>query len=341
MPHRTRLSSRAPRPATWFSSRDTARWAACAHRSTMPCPSQAFTPWSTSCGNLKMPEPYGILTLNSISSVGLKRFPSARYQVGPKVNAPDAILLRSFKMHDMDIPESVIAIARAGAGTNNIPVAKMSARGIPVFNTPGANANAVKELVIAAMLIGARNLIPAIRFAESLEGEDLSRSVEEGKKAFAGSELPGHTLGIIGLGAIGRLVAETAIGLGMNVMGYDPEITVDAAWGLPSQVVRAHSIDELLKAGDFITLHIPLLDATRNLIDAKRLSLMKSGAILLNFARDGIVDEDAVVQALEAKKIKSYICDFPSSKLRGKPGVAAFPHLGASTREAEDNCAIM
>ncbi|HQT27563.1 MAG TPA: 3-phosphoglycerate dehydrogenase, partial [Burkholderiales bacterium] len=273
-----------------------------------------------------MPDRFRILTLNSISSIGLKRFLPSSYQVGPNMDRPDAILLRSFKMHDMEIPESVRAIGRAGAGTNNIPVAKMTARGIPVFNTPGANANAVKELVLAAMLLGARNLIPATRFVERLEGDDIGKKVEEGKKAYAGSELPGHTLGIIGLGAIGRLVADTALKLGMNVMGYDPEITVDAAWGLPSQVVRAHSVDEIIKLSDFVTLHIPLLDSTRNLIDAKRLSSMKNGAILLNFARDGIVDEDAVIAALDAKQIKAYICDFPSQKLMHQAGVVAFPH---------------
>ena len=288
-----------------------------------------------------MPEKYGILTLNSISAAGLERFPASRYQVGSKIASPDAILLRSFKMHDMAIPESVLAIGRAGAGTNNIPVSRMTEKGIPVFNTPGANANAVKELVLAAMLMGARNLIPAIRFAESLKGGEIGKQVEEGKKAFAGNELPGHTLGIIGLGAIGRLVAESAIRLGMRVKGYDPEITVDAAWSLPSQVVRAYSIEDLLKGSDFVTLHIPLLDSTKNLIDAKRIASMKNGAILLNFAREGIVDEEAVIEAIDAKKIKSYICDFPSEKLIGKQGIIAFPHLGASTREAEDNCAIM
>ena len=288
-----------------------------------------------------MPDRLNILTLNSISPLGLERFPDSRYRVGPKIESPDAILLRSFKMHDMAIPESVLAIGRAGAGTNNIPVAKMTTRGIPVFNTPGANANAVKELVLAAMLMGARNLIPAIKFAENLSGEDISGQVEEGKKAFAGVELPGHTLGIIGLGAIGRLVADAAIRLGMKVRGYDPEITVDAAWSLPSQVTRAHSVEDLLKGSDFVSLHIPLLDATRNLIDSKRISAMKNGAILLNFAREGIVDEDAVIEAIQSKKIKSYICDFPGEKLARREGIVALPHLGASTREAEDNCAIM
>jgi D-3-phosphoglycerate dehydrogenase len=288
-----------------------------------------------------MPDRRKVLTLNSISSLGLERFSSDRYQVGPKVEQPEAILLRSFKMHDMEIPSSVIAIGRAGAGTNNIPVSKMTERGIPVFNTPGANANAVKELVLAAMLMGARNLIPAIKFADSLKGEDIGKQVEEGKKTYAGSELPGHTLGIIGLGAIGRLVAEAAIRLGMKVKGYDPEITVDAAWSLPSQVTRAYSIDELLKGSDFVSLHIPLLDSTRNLIDEARISAMKKGAILLNFAREGIVDEDAVIEAVQSGKLKSYICDFPSAKLKGQPNIVTLPHLGASTREAEDNCAIM
>lgn len=288
-----------------------------------------------------MPDRLKILTLNSISPLGLERFPDSLYQVGPKIDNPDAILLRSFKMHDMAIPESVLAIGRAGAGTNNIPVARMTSRGIPVFNTPGANANAVKELVLAAMLMGARNLIPAIKFAENLEGDDIGRQVEEGKKAFAGVELPGHTLGIIGLGAIGRLVADAAIRLGMKVRGYDPEITVDAAWSLPSQVARAHSVEDLLKGSDFVSLHIPLLDSTKNLIDSKRIAAMKNGTILLNFAREGIVDEDAVIEAVQSKKIKSYICDFPSEKLSHREGIVALPHLGASTREAEDNCAIM
>ncbi len=288
-----------------------------------------------------MPDKTGILTLNSISSLGLGRFPAAGYRVGPKVENPSAILVRSFKMHDMEIPESVVAIARAGAGTNNIPVARMTARGIPVFNTPGANANAVKELVLAAMLVATRNLVPAVKFADSLTGPEIGKQVEEGKKAFAGRELPGQTLGIVGLGAIGRLVAETAIGLGMNVVGYDPESTVDAAWSLPSKVVRAHGIEDLLKSSDFVTLHVPLLDATRHLIDAKRLSLMKPGATLLNFARDAIVDEDAVIASLDSGRLGAYLCDFPGEKLKGVDKVVTFPHLGASTREAEDNCAVM
>ena len=290
-----------------------------------------------------MAESYRILTLNSISNVGLKRFPAGRYVIGNQVDNPDAILVRSHDMHAMDIGAGVKAIGRAGAGTNNIPVAKMSARGIPVFNAPGANANAVKELVIAGLLIGARNLVPALRFVEGLQGDDktLNRVVEEGKKHYSGSELPRHTLGVLGLGRVGSLVADAAIKLGMNVLGYDPYITVDAAWSLPSQVRKAHSIEEVVKSCEFVTVHVPLVDATRDLIGAERIKLMKTGSILLNFAREGVVDTDAVLAALAAKRLKYYICDFPSQKLQGHPQVIALPHLGASTREAEDNCAVM
>src|SRR5438552_2081648 len=285
---------------------------------------------------------YNILTLNQISSHGLHRFTAARYAVGKAVEHPDAILVRSHDMHALRIPESVKAIGRAGAGTNNIPVAEMSKRGVPVFNAPGANANAVKELVFTALLLAARNVIPALAYGASLEhGPELDKRVEEGKKQFAGIELPQRTLGIVGLGAIGGLVADTAIKLGMKVIGFDPEITVDAAWRLPSSVRKANSIEEVLKASDFITLHVPLLPVTRHLIDAKRLGVMKAGAVLLNFARDAIVDEDAVVEALRAHRLKYYLCDFPSARLLGAPGVVALPHLGASTEEAEENCAIM
>ena len=287
--------------------------------------------------------PLNILTLNSISPVGLKRLPSDHYAVGPDTGSPDAILVRSRDMHKMEIPQSVRTIGRAGAGTNNIPVASMSQRGVPVFNAPGANANAVKELVLAGMLLAARNLLPAIRFAEGLEGNDeqVNKAVEDGKKDFAGIELPNQVLGVIGLGRIGSLIADAAIKLGMNVLGYDPEITVDAAWSLPSQVRKAHSIEDVLRNSDFVTLHVPLLDATRNLIDARRVGLMRRDAVLLNFSRDGIVSNEAVLDALAAKKLKAYVCDFPSAALKGRPGVVATPHLGASTREAEDNCAVM
>ncbi len=286
---------------------------------------------------------YSVLTLNPISSQGLHRLPGARYAVGKAVEHPDAILVRSFDMRTMDIPSSVKAIGRAGAGTNNIPVDEMSRRGIPVFNAPGANANAVKELVLAALLMAARNLIPALAYVAALDAaaSELEKSVEDAKKQFAGVELPNRALGIVGLGAIGSLVADTAIKLGMKVIGFDPEITVDAAWRLPSSVRKANSIEELLKQSDFVTLHVPLLDVTRHLIDDKRLAVMKHGAALLNFARDGIVDEDAVIAALRGRRLKYYLCDFPSAKLLHQPGVAALPHLGASTEEAEENCAVM
>lgn len=290
-----------------------------------------------------MAEPYKILTLNSISSLGLKRLPGGRYTCGNPIADPDAILVRSHDMHAMEVGASVKAIGRAGAGVNNIPVERMSKRGVPVFNAPGANANAVKELVIAGMLVASRNLVPALRFVDGLKGDDrmLHKLVEDGKKQFAGIELPRHTLGVIGLGKIGSLVADAAIKLGMNVLGYDPEITVDAAWSLPSQVKKAHSIEEVLKASDFVTLHVPLLEVTRNLINANRIKLMKNGAILLNIAREGIVDDDAVLEALAAKRLRCYVCDFPAQKLAGHPQVIMLPHLGASTREAEDNCAVM
>ena len=286
---------------------------------------------------------FQILTLNQISPLGLKRFPASHYMVKNEVSEPDAILVRSHNMLKMEIPASVRAIGRAGAGTNNVPVKDMSLRGVPVFNAPGANANAVKELVLAAMLMASRNLVPAIRFTESLQGDDatLHKLAEDGKKQFAGIELPGRTLGIIGLGAVGRLVADAAIRLGMKVMGYDPEITVDAAWSLSAEVKKAQSIEELLRHSDFITLHVPLLDATRRLINDERVQSMKPGAILLNFSRDGIVDENAVLAGIESGKIKYYVCDFPGQKFQHHPAVIALPHLGASTLEAEENCAVM
>jgi len=284
-----------------------------------------------------------ILTLNNISQQGLARLPHAHYAHGKHIDHPDAILVRSHDMHAMDIPASVKAIGRAGAGTNNIPVAAMSKRGVPVFNAPGANANAVKELVLAALLIGARNLVPALQFVAQLPADapDFEARVEDGKKQFAGIELPQRTLGIVGLGAIGGLVAETALKLGMKVIGFDPEITVDAAWRLHSGVRKANSIEDVLKHADFVTLHVPLLAATRGLINEQRLAVMKTGAALLNFARDAIVDETAVIGALRAQKLKAYLCDFPSPRFAGVPGVIATPHLGASTAEAEENCAVM
>src|SRR6266853_4611265 len=284
-----------------------------------------------------------ILVINQIAQVGLKRFPAERYAVVKESNDPWAILVRSQDLHQYEFGPSLRAVGRAGAGTNNIPVAEMSKRGIPVFNAPGANANAVKELVLAGMLIAARNLVPAIRFTDGLAGtdEEIEKKVEEGKKVFAGVELPQHVLGIIGLGKVGSLVADAAIKLGMEVFGYDPDITVDAAWSLPSQVRKAHSIEEVLRNSDFVSLHIPLLDGTRKLIDARRIGLMKPGTVLLNFSRDGIVDNAAVLDALDAKKLKAYVCDFPGARFTGHQAVVATPHLGASTEEAEENCAIM
>ena len=283
-----------------------------------------------------------IQTLNAISKKGLSRLPDS-YLVGNDIADPDAILVRSQVMHEMPIAASVLAIGRAGAGTNNIPTKAMSERGVVVFNAPGANANAVKELVIAGMLMGTRNIAPALTFVNGLFGDDesLHKQVEAGKKHYVGHELRGSTLGIIGLGAIGSMLAESAIQLGMNVVGFDPEITVDAAWRLPSQVKKAASIDDLVKRCDFISLHVPLLPATKDLINGDRIKLMKKGCILLNFARDGIVNEKAVLDGLNDGKLHSYVCDFPSNLLRHHPRFVALPHLGASTEEAEENCAIM
>ena len=286
---------------------------------------------------------FRVHTLNQISAKGLNLFAENRYAIGAQITEPDAILVRSHNMLEMDIPESVLAIGRAGAGTNNVPVQDMNVRGIPVFNAPGANANAVKELVLSGMLLAARNLIPAIHFAENLKGSSstLHKLAEKGKKQFSGVELPGRTLGVIGLGAIGRLVADAAIGLGMRVTGYDPEITVDAAWNLSSEVKKSLNIENLLQHSNFVTLHVPLLDATRHLINDKQVRNMKKGMILLNFSRDGIVDEDAVLTGIESGIIKYYVCDFPSQKLQHHPAVITMPHLGASTLEAEENCSIM
>ena len=282
-----------------------------------------------------------VLVLNPIAQVGLKRLPAERFSVVKESRAPDVILVRSQDMHGMKFADSLKAVGRAGAGVNNIPVPELSKMGVPVFNAPGANANAVKELVLAGMLIAARNLAPALEFVRNLDKNDLAKKVEAGKKAYAGVELPGHTLGVLGLGKIGSLVADAAIRLGMHVLGHDPEITVDAAWSLPSQVRKAHSIEELLKASDFVTLHVPLVEKTRNLVNAKNLEQMKHGAVLLNFSRDGVVDDAAVLKGLAEKRLRCYVTDFPAAGLIGVPGVVALPHLGASTREAEDNCAVM
>jgi D-3-phosphoglycerate dehydrogenase len=286
---------------------------------------------------------FKILTLNNISVRGLERLPRDRYEVASEIGHPDAILLRSADMHTMDIPQSVLAVARAGAGTNNVPVAKLSRRGVPVFNAPGANANAVKELVLAGLFLSARNICQAWGYVRSLEGDDhaVEEAVEKGKKKFVGHELPGRTLGVVGLGAIGVEVANAALGLRMNVLGYDPQITVQRAWQLSSGVEQALSLDDLFARCDVVTVHVPLVDATRGLVNEARLKLMRKGGVVLNFARAQIVDEAAVLASLDAGHLASYVCDFPTRAAKDHPKVVALPHLGASTGEAEENCAVM
>lgn len=286
---------------------------------------------------------FKIQTLNNISPLGLERLPRDKYEVASDMNAPDAIMLRSFKMHDMELPATLKAVGRAGAGVNNIPVDKMSSLGVPVFNAPGANANAVKELVIAGMLLSARNIVQAWDYTRGLEGSDdeVTKKVEDGKKQYKGFELPGRTLGVVGLGAIGVRVANTALDLGMNVLGYDPSITVNNAWRLHAGVEQADSVDDLVSRCDFVSLHVPLIDATRDLLNADRIGRMKEGATLLNFSREGIADTNAVLKALDDGVLRAYVCDFPSNQVKQNPRVIALPHLGASTDEAEDNCAIM
>jgi D-3-phosphoglycerate dehydrogenase len=286
---------------------------------------------------------YKILTLNNISVKGLQRLPRENYEVASEVSHPDAVLLRSYKMHDMDIPESVAAIGRAGAGVNNIPVEKMTKLGVPVFNAPGANANAVKELVLAGLLMASRNINGAMKFADGLGGTDaeISTAVESGKKNFVGSELPSKTLGVIGLGAIGLRVANAALSLGMKVVGYDPLISVQSAWQLSSGVEKAVSIDHLFSQCDAISVHVPLLDATRGLASAERIAMMPKGGILVNLARGGICDDEAVLAALDSGHLHSYVIDFPTGELLKHSKVISFPHLGASTAEAEENCAVM
>ena len=286
---------------------------------------------------------YKIKTLNAISKVGLNRLPEADYEIGNDLENPDALLLRSASLHGVEIPDSVLAVARAGAGTNNIPIPEYSARGIPVFNTPGANANAVKELVVAALFLAARNIIPAAAFAHRLDGDaaSMDKAVESGKKAFVGFELPGRTLGVIGLGAIGVEVANAAVGLGMKVLGYDPGVTVEHAWKLSSSVEHVTNLDSLLKRADIVTVHVPLVDGTRGLIGADKLALMRKSSVLVNFSRGPIVDQEAVVAALEAGALRGYVCDFPTPELNKHDHVGTLPHLGASTNEAEENCAYM
>jgi D-3-phosphoglycerate dehydrogenase len=286
---------------------------------------------------------YNILTLNNISEEGIKKLPAESYKVSDDEADPAGILVRSFKMHDMELGASLQAVARAGAGVNNIPIDKLSERGVPVFNAPGANANAVKELVIGGMLMAARNLAQAWLYTQQLEGEgdELAKAVEAGKKKFVGYELPGRTLGVIGLGAIGVRVANAALDLGMKVVGFDAKISVENAWQLHSGVEQAISLNDLLSRSDMVTLHVPLMDATRGLLSADGIARLPKGAVILNFARDPIVDEDAVLAALATGDLGCYVTDFPTRKVLGNDKVITLPHLGASTGEAEVNCAIM
>ena len=288
---------------------------------------------------------FKIKTYNAIAIQGLERFGRDRYEVGGDIGHPDAVLLRSHKLHDEAVPVSLLAVARAGAGVNNIPVADYGQRGIVVFNTPGANANAVKELVLAGMLLATRGILPGIAYAQSLSGMDDSAAMhallEKEKSRFAGRELKGKTLGIVGLGAIGAMVADMALALGMQVLGYDPVLSVDAAWRLSNAVQRMENLPALLARADYVSLHVPAMDATRHLINAEALRHARPGAVLLNFARESIVDPAAVLAALAAGKLGRYVCDFPEPGFAAEPRVIAMPHIGASTEESEENCAVM
>jgi len=282
-----------------------------------------------------------VKTLNNISPIGLDKLPREGYEITSEVANPDAILVRSAKMHDMEIGDNLKAVGRAGAGVNNIPLDKMSEKGVVVFNAPGANANAVKELVISSMLLSSRNICQAWNYVNSLPLDNLKTAIEDGKKNYAGSELPGKTLGIVGLGAIGVQIANAANALGMKVIGFDPAITIKSAWKLSAEVEQALSVDELFSQSDFVSFHVPLVEGTKNLLNEERIALLPEGATILNFARDGIIDEDALITALEAGKVKYYVTDFPIDDKKDHERVIALPHLGASTAEAEDNCAIM
>jgi D-3-phosphoglycerate dehydrogenase len=285
---------------------------------------------------------FKIQTLNPIAAAGLNQFPRELYEVASQMTGPDAILLRSHLLLESEIPHSVKAVGRAGAGTNNIPIAALTKRGIPVFNTPGANANAVRELVIAGMLLASRNICRAWNYVSQLESqEDLHQEIEQNKKQFVGFELMGKTLGVIGLGSVGVKVANAALHLGMQVIGYDPTITVSKAWELSSNVIKAHSIDDVLMASDFVSFHVPLTDATKHMINCSRIQLMKPGVTVLNFARAEIIDHQVLVEAINENKIFAYVTDFPSRDIKDHPKVICLPHLGASTKEAEENCAVM
>ncbi|WP_019024271.1 MULTISPECIES: 3-phosphoglycerate dehydrogenase family protein [unclassified Thioalkalivibrio] len=286
---------------------------------------------------------YRIQTYNNIAIRGLDRFPRDRYEVASDINQPDALMLRSFNLHDVEIPDSVLAVGRAGSGVNNIPVAALSDRGVAVFNAPGANANAVKELVIAGLLLGARNLLPAAGYVQELDPskDDFMAAVEHGKKRFTGFELPGRKLAVLGLGAIGVGVANAAKALGMEVVGFDPKVTVENAWRLDSDIERARSVEAALEGADAVTVHVPLTENTRHLVNAKGLEGMNPGAMVLNLAREGIVDDEAVREGLDAERLHAYITDFPVPNMLGHPRVITLPHLGASTTESEENCAVM
>ena len=285
---------------------------------------------------------YKILTLNKIAECGLERMPKSKYTITDQVAEDvDGIILRSFSMHDMELPKGLKAVARAGAGTNNIPIPKCTEEGIVVFNTPGANANGVKEAVICGMLLASRKINEGIEWAKELDGDDVAKQVEKGKSSFAGGEIRGKTLGIIGLGAIGVLVANAAIDLGMKVIGYDPYLSVNAAWNLNSAVKKANSMDEIFENSDYITLHVPLNDETRDTIDKEAIEKMKDGVRILNFARGPLVNSDDIKKAISDGKVACYVVDFPDETTINQPGIIAIPHLGASTQESEDNCAIM
>ena len=285
---------------------------------------------------------YTIKTLNAISPVGLAKLPANQFEIDNEAAAPQGILVRSADMHDAPLPDSLLAIARAGAGTNNIPVEDCTNKGIVVFNTPGANANAVAELVVGALVAGSRNLVDAVNWAQTLKGRDtIAKDVEKGKKAFVGPELRGKTLGVIGLGAIGARVANAAVALGMEVLGYDPYISIDAAWSLSRSVQHCVTLGDMLPRCDYLTIHVPYLPTTRHTINAQTLSLCKDGVKILNYARGELVNTPALLEALENGRVSGYMTDFPAEALLGRPGVICTPHLGASTPEAEDNCAVM
>lgn len=284
---------------------------------------------------------FKILTLNKIAQAGLKIFDTDKYEVSNNIENPDGIILRSYSMHDMQLPENLLAIARAGAGVNNIPVEKCSKNGIVVFNTPGANANAVKELTITGLLLSSRKIVDGIKWAQSLTGDDIEKQVEKGKSKFVGPEIAGKKLGVIGLGAIGVTVANAAIALGMEVMGFDPYLSIDAAWGLSSSVKRAGSLKEIYESCDYITLHVPLTPETKGMIGEEALSIAKKGVRILNFSRGGLVDTQEILKAIDKKIVSCYVTDFPTKQMLGNPNIIPIPHLGASTPESEENCAKM